>query len=132
MLVVLLARLASQGVGVWRPSGPAYLKTETGLYYASIGTDSDRAVALARYNRQDFGQPRDEVKTRRVQARIRGLPNNAGDADDLADAVDNEMHGLTRWAGINSVERLSGPAPLGTDGNGRSELSLNYAVVLED
>lgn len=132
MLVVLLARLDARGVGVWRPAGPVYVQSETGLYYASIGSQTNRGVALARYTRRDYGQPRDAVRTRRVQARLRGLPNSPADADDLAEAVDDELHGLTRWAGINSVERVSGPVPLGTDGNGRSELSLNYSVTLED
>lgn len=133
MLVVLLARLAAQGVGVWRPTGPVYAQSETGLYYGSIGSQTVRGVALARYGRADF-VPGDfyAVKTRRVQVRLRGLPNNPGDADDLAEAVDDVLQGMSRHAGINYVVRLNGPNPLGTDGNGRSEHSLNYSVTLED
>lgn len=133
MLVALLAHLGAQDVGEWRPAGPAYQVTETGLYYGQIGSQTERGVALARYNRSDF-VPADHyaVKTRRVQARIRGLKNNPADADRLAEAVDDEMQGLRAVAGINYVVRLNGPNPLGTDGNGRSELSLNYSVTLED
>lgn len=133
MLVALLEHLGAQDVGEWRPDGPVYQVTETGLYYGRIGSQTERGVALARYNRADF-VPGDfyAVKTRRVQARIRGVKNSPADADDLAGAVDDQMQGLRAVAGINYVVRLNGPNPLGTDGNGRSELSLNYSVTLED
>jgi hypothetical protein len=117
MIALLLVRLDQQGVGVWRPDGPA---------------QTNRGVALARYDRADYGQRRDRVKTRFVQARMRGVPDSVLDADDLAEATDDALDELTRWSGINLVRRISGPAPLGTDGNRRSELSLNYLVILED
>lgn len=132
MLVALLGWLQSRGIGTYRADGSVYLDGETGLFYGQIGTEPDRGVALARYHRSDYGQPRDAVRTRRVQAWIRGDPNDIGDADDLADAVDDALLALSRTSGINNVGRLSGPALLGTDGNRRSERSLNYSVTLED
>jgi hypothetical protein len=133
MLVVLLSLLDAQDVGVWRPTGvPVYTRTETGLYYGSVGTETDRGVALARYGRRDIGKPGDAVRTRRMQAFVRGKPGNIADADRLAQDVDDVFQGLSRHAGINDVTRLNGPNPLGTDGSKRSELSLNYTVTLED
>jgi hypothetical protein len=133
-LIQAIAQIvADSGVGVWRPTGPVYTTTETGIYYGPVGAQTPRGVGLTRYGRTDYAPgDRHAVKTRRVQVRVRGLPNNPGDADDLAQAVDDALQGLTRTAGINLVDRQSGPAPLGTDGNGRSELSLNYLVILED
>lgn len=132
MIALLLTRLAAQNVGVWRPDGPAYANPETGLYRGAIGALAHRGVALTRYDRTDYGQRRDAVKTRFVQARLRGLPDSVLDADNLAEATNDALDELTRWSGINLVRRISGPAPLGTDGNRRSELSLNYLVILED
>jgi hypothetical protein len=133
LIVTLAELLDAADVGVWRPAGPAYTTGDTGIYYGPIGALTVRGVGLTRYNRQDF-VPGDfyAVKTRLVQVRIRGLPDNVADADDLAEAVDAVLQGLSRTAGLNYVERRSGPAPLGTDGNRRSELSLNYSVTLED
>lgn len=133
LITTLATILATASVGVWRPTGPAYTTGETGIYYGPVGALTNRGVGLTRYARQDF-VPGDfyALKTRLVQVRIRGLPDNPADADDLAEAVDAALQGLSRTAGLNYVERRSGPAPLGTDGNRRSELSLNYLVTLED
>ncbi|MFD2792584.1 minor capsid protein [Promicromonospora vindobonensis] len=132
MVVALLAWLQARGVGTYRTDGSVYLATETGLFYGQIGPEPNRGVALARYDRTDYGQRRDAVRTRRVQAWIRGKPHDTGDADDLADAVDDALLALSRTSGINHVGHLSGPALHGSDGNSRSELSLNYSVTLED
>ncbi|GAB2457533.1 minor capsid protein [Xylanimonas ulmi] len=123
--------LADAGVGAWRPNGPGFTAGEVGIFYGQIGTTPDRAIGVTRYTRLDFVPgDRHPVRVPYLQVRVRGAtaPNSA---DDLADAVDGVLQGLTRVGGLNYVERVSGPAPLGPDGNGRQELTINYRVSLE-
>lgn len=131
-MTAICQALADAGVGAWRPSGPAYTSAEVGIFYGAIGASPDRAIGVARYMRDDF-VPGDRYATTtlRVQVRVRGPKGVVAGADDLADAVDAALQGLSRVGGLNYIERQS-LAPLGPDGNGRQELTLNYLVCLED
>lgn len=122
-------RLAAAGVGAWRPTGPAYTATETGIFYGALGTTPDRALAVAVY------LPVDDIQTglslRYLQVRSRG-PRGAPDgADALAGAAFRALHGTYPRGGIARITRTSA-ARLGADGNGRQERTDNYLIVLDN
>jgi hypothetical protein len=129
-IVALAGILAARGVGVWKPAG-GYTAAETAIFYGPIGTTPDRAIGITRYGGSPDATYDGDPGPRLIQVRVRGLPGNPVSADDLADAVDAVLRRMTRTAGLSSAW-ASGPLPLGADGSRRTELSLNYAVTLED
>lgn len=130
MIVALAGTLAARGVGVWKPEG-GYTASETAIFYGPIGSTPDRAIGITRYGGSPDATYDGDRGPRLIQVRVRGARNSTLSADDLADAVDAVLRRMPRTAGLSSAW-ASGPLPLGTDGNGRTELSLNYSVTLED
>ena len=126
---VICERLAAAGVGVWRPAGPAYTATGTGIFYGSLGATPDRALAVAVY------LPVDDIRTglslRYLQVRSRGPRGTPDGADTLAGAVFDALHGTYPRGGIARITRTSA-ARLGADGNSRQERTDNYLIVLDN
>ena len=121
MIQTVAQILADRGVGTWRPSGPAFAAGEVGIFYGPIGEHPDCGVGITAYGRMNDETNDGGDETRLVQVRVRGT------ADDLASQVDAVLHRMTRVRGL-SASRASGPVPLGPDGNGRPEMTLNYQV----
>lgn len=130
MIVALAQILDDAGAGTWNPTG-SYSSSAVGIFYGDIQPAPDRAIGLTRYNGGPTQTYDGDRGSRFVQARLRGAPGSKKSADDLADAVDAVLRRMTRVSGLSS-RWVSGPLPLGTDGNRRTELSLNYLVTLED
>lgn len=124
--------LAAAGVGVWRPDGPDYTTAETGIFYGPLSSTPDRAVGVTLYH-ADEDVPADgyPVQWRRVQIRVRGARGVRNGADALASQVKAAMTALSRTAGINTTKRVL-VAPLGADGNGRTERADSYFITLDN
>lgn len=122
-------QLAVAGVGVWRPTGPAYTASEVGIFYGPVGAAPDRAVGVAVYYTDDpvIGfQP-----TRRVQVRYRGPKGSPWGADALSDAGFRALHDTYPGGGIARIVRVSS-ARLGADETGRQERTDNYELILDN
>lgn len=132
MLVTrVIETLADRCGWAWRPAGPAYTAAETGLHYGPIGTTPDRAVGVTLYATDDdllLDGSRYSAAVRRVQIRFRGAKNDPTSADQLASAAFRALQGLSRVAGLNHAQRIL-TAPLGVDGNARTERADSYIVI---
>ncbi len=129
-LIALLAELlAAAGVGKWRPTGPDYGPTETGITGYALPSTTDRAIAITPYDTDD---PLDGPAVRFVQLRSRGRARQQFDAGDLADlafaVLHDRHHPDPRVARIVRVSSV----PLGPDGNGRQERTDNYQIILNN
>lgn len=127
----VIETLADRCGWAWRPSGPAYTAAETGLYYGPIGTTPDRAVGVTLYATDDdllLDGSRYSAAVRRVQIRFRGAKGDPTSADQLASAAFRALQGLSRVAGLNHAQRIL-TAPLGVDGNARTERADSYIVI---
>lgn len=132
LTIAIIEALAAAGVGVWRPAGPIFTAAETGIFYGPLDPTPDRAVGVTVYAADEtLTDPRDGVQWRRVQIRVRGATGVRNSADVLASQVKAAMDALSRERGINHIRRVL-VAPLGADGNGRTERADSYSVTLED
>lgn len=126
LLAGLAQHLADNGIGVWRPDGPAYTADETGILIRAIPSSPDRIITLAAYPVTGYVGLADI--TVGVQMRLRG-GTDPRDCDDLADAIFDLLDsasGLT-LGGIAVVQMYrQSYASLGADANGRWERSENY------
>lgn len=124
--------LAAAGVAVWNPTG-AYASTDTAITIKAVPQSPDRIVALTVYDRVTHRDPDLTDEVVRVQVRVRA-GKYPTDVDDLADAVHGalEVHHAT-WPGlrVTRCHRIS-LLPLGPDGSGRHETSMNYELQLAD
>ncbi len=128
LLTGLAVHLDAQDVGVWRPTG-AYTADETGIIRRAIPEQPNRIITLATYGVDDRRGMQEQ--TIGLQIRVRGLPRNPDDCDDLADAVFEALDsiGHTTWAGVEIVDCYrQSHASLGADGQHRWSRSENYYV----
>ena len=51
----IAADLATAGIGVWQPDGPAYSSGQTGIYIASLRENPDTAICLTDYPLTQLG-----------------------------------------------------------------------------
>jgi hypothetical protein len=125
------ATLAAAGAGTYRPDGTAYLPGETAIVTGRLRDTPHRQIALATYQIPNGLTGADAVYA--IQARLRGLPNEETDADDLVDAVTNALCWVrsVMWGetAIAQVYLQSG-TELGTDAQQRTEHTLNFYVQL--
>lgn len=120
--------LDAAGVGVWRPTGPDYTDSETGIFYGAIGPSPDKAIGVSVYGQQDDIET--TVQTRSVQIRYRGAPGVPNGADIVADAGFEALQGTYHVPGIARITR-SFVSNLGADTSGRQERADNYTIVLD-
>ncbi|GGM76902.1 hypothetical protein GCM10012275_54490 [Longimycelium tulufanense] len=122
--------LAQLGLGEYRVDG----SVGGNIYLAALPQSPDVALAVALYggSESDSKLGYDEP---RVQVRVRGTTDpRIGEqrAQDVYDA----LHGLAeRWlAGgtllLSCIGVQAGPIPMGRDGNGRFEYSVNFRAEL--
>ena len=119
--------LDASGVGDWNPAG-IYTSNQTGILIRAIPPDPDRIVTLAAYP-VGGNLPGMADHLTAIQFRLRGLPGNPRDCDDLADDIYDLLdgaQGLT-WGGIPIVQMWrQSYTSLGDDANGRWQRSENY------
>ncbi|MFF5228449.1 minor capsid protein [Dactylosporangium sp. NPDC000521] len=127
LLTGMAEHLAAAGIAQWRPDGPAYLASETGILVRAVPPQPDRVITLAAYPIATTRRGLADHDTG-VQVRLRG-DTDPRDCDDLADAVFEELDGATNltWGGVRVVQiGRASYTSLGQDGNGRWERSENY------
>jgi hypothetical protein len=129
-LVTAVCEYLATALGSTWP-GP-YSSSQVGVFYGPIGSAPDRAVGVTLYSATEAvpadGYP---MQWRRVQVRIRGARNTPNGADVLASQVKTALSNLSRTAGINNTQRVL-VAPLGADGNGRTERADSYSITLDN
>lgn len=120
-------RLHAAGIGTWRPFGK-YLATDTApIHLSRMPSELDRVLVVTVYplGAYTFG----------VQVRCRGAKGGNTSAEDLADAVRAELHGITdvTW-GETQVDQLTllNVARMGFDGSDRDEVAVNLRAVTSD
>jgi len=141
LMLVVCTLLDQAGVGVFRPTGPAYTTGETAIWYGPLDTAPDRGLGVTLYSATDTvgGAPE---RRRYLQVRVRGAAGQVADADTLAQAVFDTLHGLTHAGqimvvppgvmlhGVLAQVRRTSVAHLGADESGRQERADSYEVLL--
>ncbi|ROO51077.1 hypothetical protein EDC02_5941 [Micromonospora sp. Llam0] len=130
LIAGLAQHLEDAGVGTYRPDGSAYAAGETAIVQRLIPISPDRVITLAPYP-IGTSLPGMADHLTAVQVRVRGLPGDSRDCDDLADSIFDVLDSLGRatWSGIPIVDMWrQSYTSLGQDGNGRPERSENYYV----
>ncbi|GII98389.1 hypothetical protein CLV28_0712 [Sediminihabitans luteus] len=123
----LAEHLAAAGLGVWRPTGPAYTTAEVGIVTGRVPTAPDRVIVINAYN---VTSGLLSHVTLGLQIKVRG-PKSADPrpAQDLTDAIYDRLHGARdlTLAGIPvALLWRQSWAWLGPDANGRDETTSNY------
>ena len=129
LITGLAEHLAANGIGVWRPTGPAYTSAEIAIVDRDIPPQPDRVVTLADYP-VAVDLPGMADHTVGVQIRVRGTsdPRVCRDISDLIFDLLDSATGL-RPGDIPVVQiRRQSYTSLGKDGNGRWESSSNFYV----
>lgn len=128
VLLGLAEHLADAGLGTWRDTG-LYAKTETGILIGTVPATPDRVIVLTAY---PVTRELDGTALQGIQVRTRapGLPTAVADLDE---AIYAQLQGredlILRGTPVSLIEWRSG-APLGRDGDGRTEHSANYYAHL--
>lgn len=113
------------GVGVYRPNGPAYASTDTGITVSTLPDAPNRLICLTPYMVDDSDLTDALVG---VQVRMRAGVNPL-DLLALADAVFGQLHNRRNSVfGETSVALIwrQSEAPMGQDAHGRDERTANY------
>jgi len=129
LTVVICEQLARVPGWEWRPNGPAFARSDTGIFYGAIGAEPDRAIGVRVYAADD--NDAQHTHGRRVQVRYRGRRADPADADRMAHIGYLVLNGLSRVGGISDARRIS-MVPLGADDNGREERTDNYRINLDN
>lgn len=124
-------RLAAHNAGTWSPNG-AYTDGQTGITIKAVPQSPDAIIALTVYDRETSPNPDLTNQLVRLQVRLRSPKGRPDNVDDLADLVDTAFSGHHMTWGTIRIARAHRVSylPLGPDGNGRHELSCNYAIHL--
>lgn len=125
--------LGAADVGTWNPApGATYPTDATAIVYGPLPTAPDRAVGVTLYGAaEDVPADGYPLQWRRVQIRFRGAKGARAGADSLASRSYAAMTALSRTAGINTTKRVL-VAPMGADGNGRTERADSYLITLDN
>lgn len=130
LLAGLATRWHDEAIAVYRPTS-AYSADETAIVFGVPGQNPPRQIALAVYNNTDDAALSDSVVL--LQVRVRGADADPFGADDLADAVFDDLQGFIGNLpnGIRVVyAKRNSTFPLGIDGNGRQERTDNYELTV--
>ncbi|MEV6413845.1 minor capsid protein [Kribbella sp. NPDC051718] len=130
LLTGLATRWHNAGIAVYQATG-AYAANDIAIVLGVPGQNPAAQIALAVYNNGDDATLSDS--TPMVQVRFRGQNADPVGADDLADAVFDDLQGFTGNLpnGIRVVfAKRNSTFPLGIDGNGRQERTDNYELTV--
>ena len=133
VMVGVAQLLAAANVGTFRSSG-VYSTGETGIIFKIMpdGTNvPDRVIVLNAFIlTADVSIPFDRYL---LQVALRGVRNNPLDVDDLGDAVNDTLHGLTaQTLGASTGVQIifSSSVPMGEDSLTRSIRADKYFIDL--
>lgn len=129
LITGLAEYLAANGIGAWRPNGPAYNANETAIVDRDMPPQPDRVITLADYPVIN-GLTGMADHTTGVQIWVRGTTSRLV-CRDIGDQVFDLLDSATRLTlgGIPIVQIYrQSYTSLGKDGNGRWEASHNYYV----
>lgn len=120
--------LDALGVATYNPTGH-YGASDTAIVFKSMTADPDRVVCLTAYTYANM--PDWAVDQIRVQIRCRGARTNNTDADVLAGAVYDQLHGRSNFdLGAVHVDQMlqQSSVPMGIDDSDRWERADNYTL----
>lgn len=120
--------LDTLGIADYDPTG-AYQTGDTAVVFKTMPADPDRVVCLTAYTYANM--PDWAVDQIHVQIRCRGARNQATDADVLAGAVYDQLHGRSGFdLGAVHVDQMlqQSSVPMGIDDSDRWEQSANYVL----
>jgi hypothetical protein len=128
--------LQTASVGRYIPKSDTtsvYSPGDTAIVRAKLPTSPDSAIALRIMpTSADVSSP---FSTFLMQALVRGLPNDADSASNLADAVRDNLLGLTdAWFGDTHVVqiRFSGQVDLDADDSDRDMWSVKLLIDVDE
>lgn len=126
----LAARLGDAGIGRWIPDPDTlYDVDDIAIVTSGLPVSPDQVISLTAYLTADDTVT--AVSDVRVQLRFRGPQRATNAANDIADAVFENLHGAryvdlgTGQPAFRLVQRISS-LPMGEDKNGRAERVDNY------
>lgn len=135
MIRGLAEQLDRLGLATWSPENP-YPDGATGVFLRKLPQTPDQAVVLTAYPIGDDDPDLTDTLTG-INVRVRGAAGDPDGADDLADAIYEQLHGarLLDLAGIlavlvwrQSTTTLGPDTAAGEDSSRRWERSDNYRV----
>lgn len=131
LLTGLAEHLATAGIVRWQAEGAYPLDGLPPTFLRALGDAPDIAVALAAYSDPELEHVGLSHVVQAVQIRSRG-DRDPTSADDLSDAIRDELHGaqrLTLGGVATSLIYRRSTTPLGVDAQGRYERVDNYYIT---
>lgn len=131
LLKGLAQDLEDASCGTYKADG-GYTASETAIVFGGLPTSPHRAIALTLYGADDEGSV--PLSSLRLQVMVRGNPNDALDAGEVAGAIFTFLQGLQHRqygsAHLTLAQRIS-RITLGADESKRQIRSDNYALDVD-
>lgn len=131
LLTGLAQIINDSNIATYKADG-VYTATDTGVVFMTVPSTPDRVVMLWAVPLTDSVMvPMGKVL---IQVRVRGLPNQPLDTEDLGDAVFDLLHGITRHplGSVNIIQILRNSSiPNGQDNSKRFERIDHFYVDLD-
>lgn len=124
--------IADSSIGVYRADGSAYLTSETAIVFKDMQPNPHRMICLTAVPLTDATAASYGLVL--VQVKMRGLPNNAFDVDDLGDAVFDLMQNTRNvtFGSTHAIQILrNSSVPMGVDSGKRWLRTDHYYVDLD-
>jgi hypothetical protein len=124
--------IADSSIAVYRADGTAYLPTETAIVFKDMQPNPDRVVCLTSVPMTDATEAAYGMVL--VQVKLRGVPNNGYDVDDLGDAIFDLMHNTKNvtFGSTHAIQILrNSSVPMGVDAQKRWLRTDHYYVDLD-
>jgi hypothetical protein len=123
--------IADSNIAVYNPTG-IYQSTDTGIVFMTVPSTPDRAVMLWAVPLTDATVT--PMGKTLVQVRVRGLPNQPLDTEDLGDAIFDLLQGIRSHplGSVNIIQMLRNSSiPNGQDSAKRFERIDHFYVDLD-
>jgi hypothetical protein len=124
--------IADSSIGTYRSDGSAYLDGETAIVLKRMPPSPDRVICLTAVPMTDETEASFGMVL--VQVKMRGLPNDPYDVDDLGDAIFDLMQNTknTVFGSTHAIQILrNSSVPMGEDAKLRWERIDHYYVDLD-
>jgi hypothetical protein len=124
--------IADSSIAVYRPDGSPYLASETAIVFKDMAPSPDRMVCLTSVPLTDATAASYGLVL--VQVKMRGLPNNSYDVDDLGDAIFDLVQNTRNvtFGSTHAIQILrNSSVPMGVDTSKRWLRTDHYYVDLD-